>query len=444
VSGGWWNYGGLLREVYLRRSVNVDWQDVMVRPVLSCATCGATVAYRVTLHNVTGRPQAAGVHSTFGGAAVSLGSGTIPPRGYRTFRGRLRIAQPHLWSPTDPYLYDVVIDAGAGGATARYTLHSGIRSIAVRHGHLYLNGLPLHLRGVALHEDDVNAGAAVDNAWRLQHMGWAKDVGATVIRAHYPLHPELLELADRLGILVWDEVPVYQMNEGVMSQNGQRRFALRYLRENIVDDQNHPSIMTWSVSNELTAMPGRIIRDYYDRAGTLIHRVDPTRPASAAILGYPSAGCRASAYRALDLIGLNDYFGWYFGPEGSLADPNLLPGYLDYMHRCLRGKAIMITEFGAEADRHGPPEERGSYEFQTNWLDFQSSVFASKPWLSGAIYFALQEFRVAPMWSGGNPRPNPPWHEKGLISYTGFMKPAYFEAQKLFRGTQQIGGPVGP
>ncbi len=439
-TGGWWNYGGLLREVYLRSAVNVDYRSVMVRPVLPCPTCAARIEFTVALRNVTARPQRASVNASFGDLPVALGAGRIKPHGSRTFTAAVRVAQPQLWSPSDPHLYPVAIQATAGGAVAGYHLHVGIRSIRVTpSGQLLLNGRPLHLRGVAIHEDDLVLGGAVDNAWRAKMMGWVRDLGATVIRAHYPLHPELLELADQLGILVWSEIPMYQMNEGVMSQNGVRGAALEQLRENIVDNGNHASIFTWSVANELSATPGAVIDDYYRRAAALIHRLDPTRPAAVATLGYPLAGCQRAAYAPLDLIGVNDYFGWYPGPEGSVADPALLPGYLQMLHDCYRGKALMVTEYGAEANRDGPPEERGTYEFQAAFVDAQNQVFASLPWLSGAIYFSLQEFRVAPRWTGGNPRPSPPWHQKGLVSAAGVQKLAYFELRRLYHATQQIG-----
>jgi beta-glucuronidase len=98
----------------------------------------------------------------------------------------------------------------------------------------------------------------------------------------------------------------------------------------------------------------------------------------------------------------------------------------------------VVTEFGAEADRHGPVEERGTYEFQQAFVDYHLGVFATKPYLSGAVYWALEEFRVRPDWAGGNPHPNPPLHEKGLISFTGVRKPAYFDVRTAFHATRQL------
>jgi beta-glucuronidase len=141
------------------------------------------------------------------------------------------------------------------------------------------------------------------------------------------------------------------------------------------------------------------------------------------------------------VLGLNDYFGWYPGPVGDLKSRNGLSSYLDAMHACYRGKGLVVTEFGAEANRPGPVGERGSYAFQEDFVKFHLNVFATKPWLGGAIYWALQEFRVRPGWGGGNPRPTPPIHAKGLISFSGALKPAYYDVQRIFRATTQLAAP---
>jgi beta-glucuronidase len=140
----------------------------------------------------------------------------------------------------------------------------------------------------------------------------------------------------------------------------------------------------------------------------------------------------------VQVLGLNDYFGWYAGPSGTIADRDLLGDYLDAMRACYPTKALAVTEFGAEANRPGPVEENGTYAFQQAFVNFTLNLIASKPTISGAVYFALQEFRVRPGWAGGDPRPDPPVHEKGLVSFTGVPKPAYFDAKRIYHATAQL------
>ena len=332
----------------------------------------------------------------------------------------------------------------AGGRTVRsYELKSGIRTIRVVGGRLTLNGRPVNVRGVGYHEDSREQGFAVDNAFRRRLVAETQALGATVLRTHYPPHPYLHELADRKGLLIWSEIPVYAIKTPFFARPLVRQLAAKELRKNIETHRNHPSVMLWSIANELSSQPGAAQADYIRSAARLAKQLDPTRPVGLAVAAYLSAGCQ-KAYAPLDLIGINDYFGWYPGPSGQIFDRARLSAYLDSVRTCYPDKALMITEFGAEANREGPAEEKGTWAFQQDFLNFHLGVYATKPWLSGALYWALNEFRIRPGWDGGNPRPSAaPIHQKGLTAYgTWARKPAWADAERDFRATQQYGPPA--
>ncbi len=440
-AGGWWNYGGMLREVYLQRVDRIDVTSLVVRPELPCPTCAASVLARVVVRNYGDRTASVRVTGSFGEQAIELGTRRVPARRFASFETRLRVDRPQLWSPASPYLYAVRFAVRAGGRRVLgYKLSSGIRSITIADGHLMLNGRPVSLRGVGLHEDDPAAGFAIGSARRAQIVAQAKELGATVIRSHYPLHPELHELADRAGLLVWSEIPVYAVKTQFLKRETVRKLAARELEDNIRANQNHPSIMLWSIGNELSARPGPVQSFYINRAARQAKALDPSRPVALAVAGYPAVGCRPQ-YAALDVIGINEYFGWYPGPNGQIADRDALSDYLDSVRACYPSKAIFVSEFGAEANRDGPIEEKGTYAYQQDFVNYHLGVHNSKPWLSGSLYWALQEFRVRPNWDGGNPRPNAPVHEKGLLRFDGAKKPAWFDVQRLFAATNQLGAP---
>lgn len=437
--GGWWNYGGILREVYLRAVQRVDIAQVRVRPLLSCPKCPATVDELTTLRNLTGAPQRVRLRGAYGAVRVDFGKIKLRPHATVVVDTAARLAHPRLWSPDRPYLYRarLTLSDGAGRRLGGWTAHSGVRLIQVRGGRLLLNGRMLNLRGVNMHEQDVALGGVLTRARTRQIIGWVKELGGTLIRAHYPLSPELEELADREGILLWSEVPVYQVNSIYLTQPAWRARAHALLQSNILTNQNHPSILLWSIGNELTTPADAPEAGYIGGAVTLAHRLDPTRPVTMAVSSWPGVGCQA-AYAPLDAIGVNEYFGWFDAGGGSTDDRDELGPFLDSFRACYPTKAIFVSEFGFDANRNGPVEERGTYAFQSDSLAYHLGVFATKHWLSGAIYFLLQDFATHPGWGGGNPEPDPPFVQKGMVDGLGHHKPAFSVMSAIYHATTQI------
>jgi beta-glucuronidase len=435
--GGWWNWGGILGNVYLRRVDRLDIASAQVLPRLPCRTCPATIDYRVTVRNYGPRTRVH-VASRFGGRPLSLGARTLPAGGARTFRGSQTVQRPRLWAPPHPDLYPVTIDA-TGGGSARWSLMSGIRSLAVRGGRLLLNWRPVAFRGVFMHQDSPGRGGAVTPARMRLFVRLARQLGATVLRTHYPLDPYLHELADREGLMIWSEIPAYQLRTATLARPSVRAAAASMLRADILANGNHPSVLAWSIGNELNPNPTAVEARYFRRQSSLAHSLDPTRPVALAIQGLPSAGCQP-AYRPIDLLGVNSYFGWYPGPGGELSNRRGLSPYLNQVRRCYPRQAIAVTEFGAEANRGGSAREHGTYAFQARLNAYHLRVYASKPWLSGAIGM-LMAFRVRPGWTGGNPKPSGPMHQKGVFDLYGRPKPAAAVVSRWFHSTRQYDLP---
>jgi beta-glucuronidase len=437
-NGGWWNYGGILGDVYLRRVDGLDFSQVAVRPALPCATCAATVKFAASVRNYSQRARKVSASSNFGGTPVSLGTHTIRPGGSASFAGKLRVAKPRIWSPADPQLYEVTLAASGNGSSAGYELLTGVRSITVKAGRLMLNDAPVHFRGVWMHEDEPKRGAAVSHAREELFVRLLKQIGATVIRTHYPFTPYMHELADRNGLMIWSEIPVYQVPRRVLAERSVNRLAARMLTDNIRAKGNHASVMTWSIGNELTSKPGPIEQRYFRNQSKLAKRLDPTRPVALAVAGYTSIGCQH--YKSIDVLGINSYYGWYQGKDGELADREGLSAGLDYLHRCYPKQALVVTEFGAEGNRSGPVDEKGTYEFQADLYDYHLGIYATKPWLAGAMG-TFMTFKCRPHWEGGNPRPNPPFvfHDKGVFDWYGKPKPAADVLSRWYHATKQYG-----
>jgi beta-glucuronidase len=438
--GLWFNYGGIQREVYLRAVQVADLPQVVVRPLLACPTCASTVEEQVLVRNVTASAQTVRLSGYYGTAPVSFGSATIAPHGTWTAHASVLIAHPHLWSIDDPHLYKATLTLADvhGRELQGYVTYSGIRSITVTPGgRLELNGRLLNLRGAFVHEQNLTDGSALDSAQLAQLVRWTKQLGGHLIRSHYPLAPQIQELADRDGILIWSEVPVYQLQSQYLAQPSVIAQAHSILEQNILDNENHPSVMLWSIGNELPSPATGPEARYIAGAAALAHRLDPTRPVGMAVSGWPGVGCQ-SAYAPLDVLGDNDYFGWFDAGGGTTDDRAALSPYLDSVRACYPTKAIFVTEFGFDANQDGPVEVRGTYAFQANSAAFHLGVFASKRWLSGAVYFPLQDFANNPNYTGGNPWPDPPFDQKGLVDLYGNLKPAFSIVARIFKSTVQI------
>lgn len=446
-SGGWWNFGGLQREVYLRSVQRVDMSPVIVRPLLPCPTCAATIQEQVTVRNPTNAPQTVMLEGRYGPVALRFGGHTIPAGGTWVAHATATLPAPHLWAPGDPHLYRATVTAldQDGRTLETYVTESGVRSIQVTStGALLLNGRSLNLRGFSIHEQDLQTGAALTPAQLAQLVAWDRELGGGIIRAHYPLNPEIEELADRDGILLWSEVPVYQVATRFLTRTGWLTSAHTFLRDNILTNENHPAVLLWSIGNELPEPANDAEARYIAGAAQLAHQLDPTRPVGMAVEGWPGAGCQ-TAYAPLDVVGYNDYFGWFDSGGGTDDDRDALSPYLDSLHACYPSKALMVTEFGFEGNRDGPAEERGTYAYQAATAQFHLDVFASKPYISGAMWFAMQDFAARPGWGGGDPLPDPPFVQKGPIDIDGNPREPLFQTlQSAYTHTQQIAPEVTP
>jgi beta-glucuronidase len=438
-SGGWWNFGGLLGEVYLRSVARADVERAQIRPVLRCPSCAATIDDQALIRNVTNSRQKVRLYGTYGSFRLNFGTHTIGPHGTWTANASVRIPRPKLWSINSPTLYKATLTLTdqRGRALGGYLDYSGIRSITVKNGHLMLNGRQLHLRGVDLQEQFPATGAALTVAQYAQYIAWAQELGAHLLRVHYPVAPELEEMADRAGILIWSDIPAWGTQNQYLAQSSWLNQTYAELRADIYANQNHPSIMLWSIGNELP-YPATAAETAYIKAATaIVHKLDPTRPAGMAVDNWPGVACQP-AYGPLQVIGDNEYFGWFDLGGGATDDRDALSPWLDSYRACYPNKALFITEFGFDANRSGPVEERGTYQFQSNAVAFHLGVFASKSWLSGAAYQTLQDYAAYPGYGGGNPWPDPPWNQKGLVDQYGNQKPAFAVVQSIFHATQQV------
>jgi beta-glucuronidase len=310
--------------------------------------------------------------------------------------------------------------------------------VRVRNGLLELNGRPLDALGASIQEDLPGRGPALTDADIDTIVAELKAVHATITRAHYLLNERLLDKLDEAGIMVWSQAPIYHRDRLLETPEG-RATALDTVRGTVLAARSHPSVITHSVANELSAVPDSVpgTADFLRRAAALERDLDPTLPVSVDLLSYPGYGREETFARNFDLLGVNSYFGWYPGKANrSTANLADLGPYLRHMRAIYPRQGLMLTEFGAESTFKGPANVKETFAFQTDYLRKTLGIYDQAPFMSGAIYWTLREFAVKPKWDGGAKRdvPRDGIHNKGLLTYAGARKPAWRVAERAFAG----------
>ena len=363
-------------------------------------------------------PQKVRVEIPEAGASVSV---QTDEKGY----ARLGLeAKLSLWSPESPKLYEVAVESESD----RVRDSIGFRSIETSGREILLNGKPIFLRGITMHaEAPYRTGRAWSEDDARTLLGWAKELNANFVRlAHYPHDERMTRLADRMGLLVWSEIPVYWT---IRWENPETYAnAEKQLVEMITRDKNRASVILWSVANETPISEPRLL--FLSRLVERARREDPTRLVTAAL---QVRDAHADTYmlddplgQVLDVLGCNEYVGWYFG----------LPERADRIQwKTTYDKPLIMSEFGAGALQgyHGDDLTIFTEEYQRNVYEHQIGMLKRIPFLRGTSPWILMDFR--------SPRRTLPgiqdyFNRKGLISERGQKKAAFFVMQKFYESVK--------
>jgi len=399
----WWNYGGLTRDILLMEVPETFISDFTIR------LDPDDPDYVLGEVRLDGDPGGQEVEVTIGDTGYGT---TLPVDADGSGAFRFPAADLERWSPDDPRLYEVRVTAAGDTAMDRI----GFRTVEVRGEEILLNGQPVFLKGVSMHEvsplGDGRAFRPEDARTLLQ---WAKDLGCNFVRlAHYPHNRHMTRMADEMGLMIWSEIPVYWT---ILWENESTyELAERQLQEMIQRDRNRASVVIWSVGNETPRSPERLA--FMTRLIGEARRLDSSRLVSAATeVTYEGNTLRLDdpLGRELDVIGANEYLGWYLGGPEDIPDHSWTSEF---------EKPLVISEFGAGAryDLHGDEGTRWSEEYQAAVYRNQLRMMDGIPFLAGTTAWILVDFR-----SPRRPLPNVQdfYNRKGLISERGYRKQAF-------------------
>ncbi len=420
VNTDWWNFGGLTRDVHVVEVPETFVKDYFVQLAKDSQS------------TIAGYIQLDGVAKTNRKVELLIPELKLRKKLRTDDQGRadLSISSKRItyWSPDNPKLYDVIIKSGDE------EIHDqiGFRTIQTQGPDILLNGKSIFLKGISLHEENpLHGGRAhsVEDARLL--LGWAKELGCNYVRlAHYPHSENMIRLADEMGMLVWEENPVYW----TISWENEQTYATaqQQLSEVISRDKNRASVIIWSMANETPVSDARM--DFLKRLRDFTLQQDNTRLISAALEmhGEGEGGLTRKISDPfadyVDVLSFNQYIGWYDG----------LPEKCDQIKWAIdQDKPVIISEFGGGALQglHGDSLTIWTEEFQEYLYRESIEMIQRIPQLRGATPWILVDFhsprRVLPGIQDG-------WNRKGLIGSNGEKKKAFYVLQNYYKNIPKL------
>ncbi|MCB0496853.1 MAG: beta galactosidase jelly roll domain-containing protein [Cyclobacteriaceae bacterium] len=411
INTDWWNYGGITRDVKLIEEPSTFIQDYEVQ--LSKGSTN-TLSGFVKLNNVTKEEKV-----TISIPELKI-SKILAVTADEKVSFEISSKKIQLWSPESPKLYAVYIK------TTQETLEDqiGFRTIQTEGPQIMLNNKPIFLRGISIHEENpMRGGRAYNEADALVLLNWAKELGCNYVRlAHYPHNEYMVRMADKMGLMVWEEIPVYWTVD--FSNQNTLKNAENQLTEAITRDINRASIIIWSMANETP--PSETRNNFLIELVKKTKSLDDTRLVSAALEKHSKDGVNIvddAIGKYMDIVAFNQYTGWYGGSLEKAPDAKWDIKY---------NKPVVISEFGGGALQglHGTINERWTEEYQEYLYQQNLKMIEKIPNISGMSPWILADFRspkrVLPNIQDG-------WNRKGLISNNGVKKKAFYTLQNFYK-----------
>lgn len=411
INTDWWNYGGITRSVHLVSTPKNYIQDYSVQ--LSKESSRSIEGW-VKLSNSSSNDDV-----QINIKALKVNINVKAKNGIAYFKVK---AKPSLWSPNNPKLYTVNINTKYD----KISDEIGFRTIKTEGSKILLNGEPIFLKGISIHEEaPFNSGRVTTKEECLVLLNWAKELGCNFIRlAHYPHSETMVKEAEKMGFLIWSEIPVYWT---VLFDNPDTyKNAENQLTEMISRDKNRAAIVLWSVANETPESTSR--NNFLSSLTKRVKALDSTRLITAALDTQKGNGKNERLIEDplgefVDVIGINSYCGWYGGSPESCADWEWANHY---------DKPMIMSEVGAGALQglHGDVNERWTEEYQDAVYKYNIEMMKNIDFLAGVSPWILMDFKSHRRHLR---RIQNDFNRKGLISEKGIPKKAFYTLQKFYK-----------
>lgn len=407
----WWNYGGITRDVKLIKVPPVYLEDYNLQLT---SLEGRQLSFSVKLN----KPEAG--HSVILNIPELKLKKTVKTAADGTASISMK-AKPQLWCPENPKRYQVEVTLD--NSTICDSI--GFRKIETRGKQILLNGKPIFLKGISIHEEKPNGGGranGTEDAHTL--LSWAKELGCNFVRlAHYPHNEYMVREAERMGLMVWSEIPCYWTIAWTNPKTYEN--ACNQLTDMIRRDHNRANVIIWSIANET---PHSAERDaFLSSLAKQARSLDNTRLISMAMEVTGAANyvnrLNDNMNEFVDVVSFNQYIGWY----RDVNDAPKMTWEIPY------NKPVIISEFGggAKYGYHGAKNQRWTEEFQANLYRENTAMLDKIDGLAGTTPWILKDFR--------SPRRVLPdiqdyYNRKGLFSDKGEKKLAFYVLKQWYEG----------
>ena len=415
LSFDWWNYGGITRDVMLVHTpknyirdyfIQLDKYDsdrVHAEVQLSAQNAGQLVKIEI--------PELKIANKVF-----TDGTGLA--------KATFRVRNLERWSPQAPKLYQVIVSSEVDEVKENI----GFRNLYVKNTQIYLNDSPVFMKSIGLHEEiSQRQGRAYSEQDAIALLSEAKGLGVNMIRlAHYPQNEYIVRLAEQMGLMLWEEIPVWQ---GIDFKDSSTRLkAQRMYTEMLLRDRNRCALTFWGVANETAPSESR--NAFLKSLVELCHKMDTTRLITAAF-DLPKLNSETNAFEMeddfienLDVVSINKYMGWYHRWPMSPSE---------IRWNVALDKPLIFSEFGGEAlygqSGDSPVTSSWSEEYQEKLYKDNLEMFKYIPNLAGISPWILFDFRSPYRF---HPTNQEGWNRKGLISDQGYRKKAWYVMKEYY------------
>ena len=415
LSFDWWNYGGITRDVMLVHTpknyirdyfIQLDKYDsdrVHAEVQLSAQNAGQLVKIEI--------PELKIANKVF-----TDGTGLA--------KATFRVRNLERWSPQAPKLYQVIVSSEVDEVKENI----GFRNLYVKNTQIYLNDSPVFMKSIGLHEEiSQRQGRAYSEQDAIALLSEAKGLGVNMIRlAHYPQNEYIVRLAEQMGLMLWEEIPVWQ---GIDFKDSSTRLkAQRMYTEMLLRDRNRCALTFWGVANETAPSESR--NAFLKSLVELCHKMDTTRLITAAF-DLPKLNSETNAFEMeddfienLDVVSINKYMGWYHRWPMSPSE---------IRWNVALDKPLIFSEFGGEAlyGQSGDSTVTSSWseEYQEKLYKDNLEMFKYIPNLAGISPWILFDFRSPYRF---HPTNQEGWNRKGLISDQGYRKKAWYVMKEYY------------